>query len=91
MRRKSKQYTLRASLIAAGLYAALAGFSAPTQRALIMLSMIVGALYRQRPLQPAPHYFCCIINRGNHRPVSGYVSRCLLAQWRSFYITLLDA
>lgn len=42
-----------AGLIAAALYAALAGFSIPTQRALIMVAVAMLALLGQRVLQPA--------------------------------------
>lgn len=40
------------ALLAAALYAALAGFSVPTRRALIMLSVVLGALMLRRPLPP---------------------------------------
>lgn len=40
------------ALIAAGLYAALAGFAVPTQRALVMLAVVLGAVVLRRPLQP---------------------------------------
>ena len=39
------------ALLAALGYAALAGFSIPTQRALVMLAVVLGALWWQRPLQ----------------------------------------
>lgn len=42
-----------AALMAATGYAALAGFSVPTQRALIMLAVALAALWWQRPLRPA--------------------------------------
>ncbi|WP_127477055.1 DNA internalization-related competence protein ComEC/Rec2 [Sulfurivermis fontis] len=42
-----------AALIAAALYAALAGFSLPTQRALIMVAVAMLALLGQRALRPA--------------------------------------
>lgn len=41
-----------AGMLAALFYAALAGFSIPTQRALIMLAVVLGAVYWQRPLAP---------------------------------------
>jgi len=40
-----------AAMLAALGYAALAGFSIPTQRALIMLAIVLGALWWQRPIQ----------------------------------------
>ncbi len=42
-----------AALLAAALYAALAGFSIPTQRALIMVAVAMLALLGQRALRPA--------------------------------------
>lgn len=39
------------ALVAALFYAALAGFSIPTQRALIMLIVVLGAVWWQKPLQ----------------------------------------
>lgn len=42
-----------AALVAAALYAALAGFSIPTQRALIMVAVAMLALLGQRALRPA--------------------------------------
>ena len=39
-----------AALLAGMCYAALAGFSIPTQRALIMLAVVLGAIWWQRPL-----------------------------------------
>lgn len=42
-----------AALLIAGAYAALAGFSIPTQRALIMVSVVMLALFAQRNLRPA--------------------------------------
>ena len=41
------------SLVAAGLYAALAGFSVPTQRALIMLIVVMGGIVWQRHYKPS--------------------------------------
>lgn len=41
-----------ASLIAAFLYSALAGFAIPTQRALIMIAIITGGVLARRHLQP---------------------------------------
>lgn len=41
-----------AAFVAAGLYAALAGLSLPTQRALVMLAVIIGAALSRRPLRP---------------------------------------
>jgi competence protein ComEC len=49
---RATQYAVVASLLAAGAYAALAGFSVPTQRALIMLSVVLGAVYWQRHYTP---------------------------------------
>jgi len=46
------QYAVLASLLAAFLYAALAGFSVPTQRALIMLFVVLGAVYLRRHYTP---------------------------------------
>lgn len=40
------------ALLAAGFYAALAGFAVPTQRALVMLAVVLGAVLLRRPLQP---------------------------------------
>lgn len=40
------------AIIAAVLYAALAGFSVPTQRAMLMLSLVMGAIILQRPVHP---------------------------------------
>ncbi|MCL5668753.1 MAG: DNA internalization-related competence protein ComEC/Rec2 [Gammaproteobacteria bacterium] len=42
-----------AALLAATGYAALAGFAIPTQRALIMLAVVLGALLLSRPLRPS--------------------------------------
>ncbi|MCW8840407.1 MAG: DNA internalization-related competence protein ComEC/Rec2 [Gammaproteobacteria bacterium] len=39
------------ALLAGAAYAALAGFAIPTQRALVMLAVVLGALWWQRPLQ----------------------------------------
>jgi competence protein ComEC len=41
-----------ASLLSAILYAALAGFSVPTQRALIMVSVVLGGIFWQRYYRP---------------------------------------
>ncbi len=41
------------AVLAASLYASLAGFSIPTQRALIMILVVMGALLLQRQLSPA--------------------------------------
>ena len=41
-----------AALLAGFLYAALAGFSIPTQRAMLMLAVVLGAMLWQRPLAP---------------------------------------
>jgi len=41
-----------AALLSAVLYAALAGFSLPTQRALVMLAVVLGATFWQRALSP---------------------------------------
>jgi competence protein ComEC len=41
-----------AALLAAILYAALAGFAVPTQRSLVMLAVVLGAVVLRRPLQP---------------------------------------
>lgn len=40
------------SVLAAALYSALAGFSIPTQRALIMLCIVMGGVFLQRQLRP---------------------------------------
>jgi len=40
------------SLIAAGFYALLAGFAIPTQRAMVMLAVVLGALLFRRQLRP---------------------------------------
>ncbi|MEH6504281.1 MAG: DNA internalization-related competence protein ComEC/Rec2 [Cycloclasticus sp.] len=50
--RRATQYALAASFLAAALYAALAGFSVPTQRALIMLSVVLAGVYWQRYYKP---------------------------------------
>ncbi|PCH84964.1 MAG: DNA internalization-related competence protein ComEC/Rec2 [Piscirickettsiaceae bacterium] len=42
-----------AGLLSATLYAALAGFSIPTQRALIMLCVVMGGIYWQRHYRPS--------------------------------------
>ncbi len=42
-----------AAIIAAAIYAALAGFSVPTQRAMLMLILVMGALFWMRPVQPS--------------------------------------
>lgn len=42
-----------AGLLSAMLYAALAGFSIPTQRALIMLCVVMGGIYWQRHYRPS--------------------------------------
>lgn len=42
-----------AALLAAAAYAAMAGFSIPTQRALIMVTVVMMALFSQRALRPA--------------------------------------
>lgn len=41
-----------AALLAGLFYAALAGFSIPTQRAMLMLAIVLGAILWQRPLAP---------------------------------------
>ena len=46
------RFALIASVMAAGLYSALAGFSIPTQRALIMLSVVIGGVLLQRHYKP---------------------------------------
>jgi competence protein ComEC len=50
--RAAMQYALVVSLMAAIAYAALAGFSLPTQRALIMLVVVLGGIYFQRHYTP---------------------------------------
>jgi competence protein ComEC len=40
------------ALLCAALYAALAGFAIPTQRALVMLLVVLGAVLAKRPLRP---------------------------------------
>lgn len=52
LNRGATQYAILASLLAAMLYAALAGFSIPTQRALIMLIVVLGGVYWQRHYKP---------------------------------------
>ncbi|ORU93972.1 MAG: MBL fold metallo-hydrolase [Cycloclasticus sp. symbiont of Bathymodiolus heckerae] len=52
IRHKAGQCALVISLIAAFLYAALAGFSVPTQRALIMLSVVLAAAFWRRHYTP---------------------------------------
>lgn len=42
-----------AALVAAAAYALLAGFAVPTQRALVMLALWLGAVAANRPLEPA--------------------------------------
>ncbi len=42
-----------AALLAAGLYAALAGFAVPTQRALVMVAVVMLALMAQRQTRPS--------------------------------------
>jgi competence protein ComEC len=42
-----------AAIMAAMAYAALAGFSVPTQRAMLMLTLVMGAIFWLRPLQPS--------------------------------------
>ncbi|PHS71192.1 MAG: DNA internalization-related competence protein ComEC/Rec2 [Cycloclasticus sp.] len=54
---RATQYAIIAGLIAAAVYAALAGFSIPTQRALIMLSVVFGGIYWQRHYRPF-HVIC---------------------------------
>ncbi|MEW4982246.1 MAG: DNA internalization-related competence protein ComEC/Rec2 [Cycloclasticus sp.] len=52
LNRGATQYAILASLLAAVLYAALAGFSIPTQRALVMLVVVLGGVYWQRHYKP---------------------------------------
>ena len=52
LRLPSPKVAALAALLAGLLYAALAGFSIPTQRAMLMLMVILGALLWQRPLAP---------------------------------------
>ena len=52
LRRDVTRYAIQASLLSAILYAALAGFSVPTQRALIMVSVVLGALFWRRHYHP---------------------------------------
>lgn len=42
-----------AAILAAVSYAALAGFAVPTQRAMLMLGLVMGALFWMRPIQPS--------------------------------------
>jgi len=51
LRRDITSYAILASLSSAVLYAALAGFSVPTQRALIMVSVVLGGLFWRRHYQ----------------------------------------
>ncbi|MGD8642211.1 MAG: DNA internalization-related competence protein ComEC/Rec2, partial [Gammaproteobacteria bacterium] len=41
------------AILAALLYAALAGFTLPTQRAVIMVSVVMAAIWTQRPINPS--------------------------------------
>ena len=50
--RNATRYAIMMSILAAILYAALAGFSVPTQRALIMLSVVLGGIFWQRHYTP---------------------------------------
>lgn len=50
--RNATRYAIMTSILAAMLYAALAGFSVPTQRALIMLSVVLGGIFWQRHYTP---------------------------------------
>ncbi len=50
-----------AALLAGALYAALAGFSVPTQRALIMLAIGLGANLSKRVLQPPRSLFSALL------------------------------
>ncbi len=50
-----------AALTAATLYAGLAGFSIPTQRALIMLCVFMGALLLQRPVAPGHGFMLALL------------------------------
>ena len=52
LRRDVTRYAILASLLSAILYAALAGFSVPTQRALIMVSVVLGGLFWRRHYHP---------------------------------------
>ncbi|HIF18768.1 MAG TPA: DNA internalization-related competence protein ComEC/Rec2 [Cycloclasticus sp.] len=52
IREQAMRYAIIVSLMGAGLYAGLAGFSVPTQRALIMLSIVMGAVFWQRHYTP---------------------------------------
>ncbi len=42
-----------AAIVVAVLYAALAGFSVPTQRAMLMLSLVMGGVFWMCPIQPS--------------------------------------
>jgi len=50
--RNATRYAIVGSMLAAVSYAALAGFSVPTQRALIMLSVVLGGIFWQRYYTP---------------------------------------
>ncbi|HIG79276.1 MAG TPA: DNA internalization-related competence protein ComEC/Rec2, partial [Cycloclasticus sp.] len=52
IRERATRSAIIISLLVAGLYAGLAGFSVPTQRALIMLSIVMAAVYWQRHYTP---------------------------------------
>ena len=42
-----------AAILAAVSYAAMAGFAVPTQRAMLMLGLVMGAIFWMRPIQPS--------------------------------------
>ncbi len=60
LRDRAGQYALLLSLLAAFIYAALAGFSVPTQRALLMLFVVMGAVFWRRHYTPF-HVICAAL------------------------------
>lgn len=52
IRERATRSAIIIGLLVAGLYAGLAGFSVPTQRALIMLSIVMAAVYWQQHYTP---------------------------------------
>lgn len=51
--RHAIRFACIASFVSAFLYAALAGFSVPTQRALVMVSLVLGGVFWQRHYKPS--------------------------------------
>ena len=74
-----------ASILAAALYAALAGFTVPTQRALIMLAVAQLALVSRRSVRACPAGFrprSCWWSRGTRLRRSAPRSGCRSSPWR---------